>query len=164
MKIDARGTLLGFVLLIAAVPTPAAALLCGTGLNPVVVVASGVSFGMYSPGGAADTPSNGTVTVSCTVTLASTVPSFTIGLSAGTNGTFAQRKMAFGTARLNYNLYTTAARGTIWGDGTTPGMTQAYTTSSGIALTTFTAYGTLTARQLATPGLYTDGITVTVTF
>ncbi len=72
--------------------------------------------------------------------------------------------MAFVTARLNYNLYTTAARDTIWGDGTTPTVTQTYTTSSGIALTTFTAYGSITAGQFATPGLYTDGITVTVTY
>ncbi|MEJ0025032.1 MAG: spore coat protein U domain-containing protein [Rhizomicrobium sp.] len=164
MTIGARmfGYLLGATLL--AAPMPAAAAACGTGLNPILVLATGVSFGLYSPGAAAATPSNGTVTVTCTVVLASTLPSFTIALSAGTNGTFNQRKMAFGAARLNYNLYTTASLGTIWGDGTTPTATQAYAASTGLSLTTFTAYGSLAARQFATPGLYTDGITVTVTY
>ncbi len=164
MKIDAhtRGCLLGLALL--AAPTPAGAAACGTGLNPILMLATGVAFGLYSPGAAAATSSNGTVTVTCSVVLASTLPSFTVALSAGTNGTFGQRKMAFGTARLNYNLYTTAAYSTIWGDGTTPTATQAYAASSGLSLTTFTAYGSLAPRQFTTPGFYTDGITVTVTY
>ncbi|MEJ0043411.1 MAG: spore coat protein U domain-containing protein [Rhizomicrobium sp.] len=160
-----RGYLLGFALLAAAAPTPAAAVLCGTVLNPVVATATGVAFGMYSPGAAAATLSNGTVTVSCTSTLLSTLPSFTIALSAGTNGTFSQRKMAFGTARLNYNIYTTAAHGTIWGDGTTPTATQTYSSSLGLAQTQFTTYGSVAAHQFVAPGIsYTDGITVTVTY
>ncbi len=164
MKIDfrGRGYLLVFALLVA--PTPAAAILCGTILNPLVATGTTVAFGMYSPGAAAPTWSNGTVTVTCASTLLSTMPSFTIALSAGTYGTFSQRKMAFGTARLNYNIYTTASYGTIWGDGTTPTATQAYTASLGFAQTTFTAFGSLAARQFVTPGMYSDSITITVTY
>ncbi|MEI9989182.1 MAG: spore coat protein U domain-containing protein [Rhizomicrobium sp.] len=152
------------MLLAATAPQRASAGACGVALNPVLVLASGVSFGLYSPGAATAATSSGTITVTCTVVLGSTLPSFSVALSAGTNGTFAQRKMAFGTARLNYNLYTSPALTTIWGDGTTPTMTQSYAASGGLALTTFTVYGSVPTHQFSALGLFGDGITVTVTY
>jgi len=164
MKAGSRALGYSVGLAILAVATPAAAATCGTLVNPILVTATAVAFGLYSPGAAAATSSNGTVTVTCTITLASTLPSFTIALSDGANGTFSQRKMAFLGARLNYNIYTTASRSTIWGDGTTSTATQSYSSSSALPTTAFTAYGSLTARQFVGTGLYTDGITVTVTY
>jgi spore coat protein U-like protein len=143
---------------------PASAATCGGALNPVLIVATPVVFGLYSPGLGSAATINGTVAVTCTVVLATTLPSFTIALSASPNGHINPRQMAFGGATLNYNLYTTASYATIWGDGTSPTVTQSYTASSGLSLTSFTAFGSIPAHQFATPGLYTDTITVTVTY
>ncbi|HEY0106803.1 MAG TPA: spore coat protein U domain-containing protein [Rhizomicrobium sp.] len=157
------GYVLCFALLAALASGSASAATCGGLPNPILVTATGVAFGLYSPGANAPARSNGTVTVTCTITIGATLPSFTIALSAGTYGTFTQRKMGFGTARLNYNLYTTDALGTIWGDGTTPSATQSYTASA-LALTSFTVYGSLAIHQFASLGVFADGITVTVTY
>ncbi len=154
----------GLCLALLAWTMPASAASCGGGLNPILVIASGVAFGLYSPGAKTAATSNGTVNVACTVALGATLPTFTIALSAGTYGTFTQRKMGFGAARLNYNLYTTAALSTVWGDGTTPSVTQSYVASSGLALITFNVYGSLATHQFASLGLYGDSIMVTVSY
>jgi len=165
MRDKPRGLLGCFcgALALLAMAGPASAAACGTGLNPILVTATAVAFGLYSPGASSGTGSNGTVTVSCTVTLGATLPSFTVALSAGAGG-FSPRQMSFGAARLNYNLYTTPSHATVWGDGTGVTATQAYASSAGLASTIFTAYGLVPFHQFVAAGLYSDGITVTVTY
>jgi spore coat protein U-like protein len=75
--------------------------------------------------------------------------------------------MTSGTGTLQYNLYTTAALTTVFGD--TSGSTgQDAGTGTGMAnALTYTVYGQLpdsATNQASTPATYTDTITVTVTY
>jgi spore coat protein U-like protein len=100
----------------------------------------------------------------------STGTAFTVLLNAG-GGTFAQRLLSNGpTNKLQYNLYTTASvTGPIWGDGTNSTSTRGGTgagMSTGSAQT-LTVYGDLpdnAFNQGAPAGVYTDEITVTVSY
>ncbi|WP_242139860.1 spore coat protein U domain-containing protein [Sphingomonas sp. TREG-RG-20F-R18-01] len=80
----------------------------------------------------------------------------------GTAATIALRQMTFGTDKLNYILYTTAAKAAIWGDGT-EGSTIANTGTG--AEVTFPVAGTISAGQTGMhAGVYGDIVTVTVTY
>jgi len=74
-----------------------------------------------------------------------------------------------GTNRLQYNLYTTAVHTTVWGDGTQSSGTVSAVgrgLMSGAAITR-TVYGQLPdspANVDLAPGLYTDIVTVTVSY
>jgi spore coat protein U-like protein len=157
------GYLCGVLALIATTGSVSAAA-CGTGLNPIVVAATAVAFGLYSPGAASGATSNGTVTVACTTPVGATLPDFTIALSAGTTGQFAPRRLTFGGATLNYNIYTSPSFVTVWGDGSGATLTQPYASGAALASTTFTAYGLVPPHQFVAAGMYTDAITVTVTY
>jgi spore coat protein U-like protein len=125
-----------------------------------------LAFGVYQPGGG-NMAVNTTMSVRCTKgTL------FTIALNAGTTtgGSLTQRLMVNGTNTLQYNLYTTAALTTVWGDGTSGSATVAGT-GNGMAVgsaVTETVYGQLpdsAANQALPPGgPYADTVTVTVTY
>jgi spore coat protein U-like protein len=123
--------------------------------------ATALAFGAYTPGTGALTNAS-TITVKCT----KTTP-YSVALNAGANGTLAQRLMASGTNRLQYNLYSTTAYGTILGDGTGGTLLS---TGVGAGLATgnvLNVYGQLpdnATNQVAVPGSYSDTITVTVTY
>ena len=130
-----------------------------------LVSSANLPFGTYTPNtGALTGRSN--ITVRCT----KTTP-YTVALNAGTTtgGTFAQRLLANGANTLQYNLYTTAGFTTIFGDGT-GGTATAAGTGNGVSAgnaVTHTVHGSLpdsAANQDATPGAYSDTITVTVTY
>jgi spore coat protein U-like protein len=129
------------------------------------VSATNLAFGNY-------TPSTGALTNTSTVTYACTngtaITSITLNVGTTTGATMAQRLMTNGTSTLQYNLYTSNAYSSIWGDGTGGSVTQAGTTGSGLANTsTLTVYGKLpdsTANQAVTTGSYSDTITVTVNY
>lgn len=142
-------------------PGPAHAA-CGGILNPILVVATPILFGFYSP--SADSASNGAVTVSCTVQLGNTLPGFTIALSGGTLNQFSPRQMSFGGNRLGYAIYTSGALDTAWGNGSDSTQTQSYNSGQSLASKNFTAYGVIPKHQFVPTGLYTDSITVTVTY
>jgi len=127
------------------------------------VSANPLGFGSYQPG-------HGAVSGRTTLAvLCSKGAPFVVALDAGTAGSIAQRRMILGTAGLQYNLYTTPAHTTVWGDGT-----QGSATVSGIgrglmasAAINETVYGRLPdapANSGLAPGLYTDTITVTITY
>jgi spore coat protein U-like protein len=125
-----------------------------------------VSFSTYDPVLNADNDSGqGQVTVTCSLILGiSLAVSYAISLSAGT-GTYAQRQMALGGARLNYNLYTNTGRTLVWGDGVGNSIvSDSYLLGLGGAIRNYPVYGRIPKRQAATPGLYLDTITVTVTY
>jgi spore coat protein U-like protein len=125
--------------------------------------ATALGFGTYTPGnGALTTSSN--ITVNCTKNTA-----YAIALNPGTTtgDSFTQRLMASGANTLQYNLYTTAAFATVWGDGTAGTATQTGTGAGKATASTFKVYGRLpdsVANQAAVPGSYTDTITVTVSY
>lgn len=133
-----------------------------TVLKTCSVAASPLGFGNYTPSTGA-LAANTTVNVKCT----KTTP-FTVTLNGGSTagGTIAQRLMTNGTDTLQYNLYTTAAFATLFGDGTTgvgvPG------TGAGLATAVaVTVYGSLpdnAPNQAASTGAYSDTINVTVTY
>ena len=86
------------------------------------------------------------------------------GVGNGAGASFANRRMRriSGTELLNYSLYTTAARTTVWGDGTAGTATIAGTANG--AAQTIPVYARIPAGQTAPSGQYFDVITVTVTF
>jgi spore coat protein U-like protein len=130
---------------------------CAVSANPL-------SFGSYRPG-QGSALANTTLAVRC----ARGTP-FTVALDAGSGGSsVARRLMTFGSYRLEYNLYTTPARTTVWGDGTQSSATVSGTghgLSIGQAIVQ-TVYGQvpdIVGNQDLAPGLYTDTIRVTVSY
>jgi len=136
-----------------------------TVLKNCLVSSADLAFGNYTPNTGALT-GNSAITVRCT----KTTP-YTVSLNAGTTtgGTLAQRLLGSGANTLQYNLFTTAALTTVFGDGT-GGTGTIGGTGNGVAVAsaqTVTVYGSLPdngTNQNAAPGAYTDQITVTVTY
>jgi spore coat protein U-like protein len=129
-----------------------------------LVTANNLAFGTYDPT-AADRDVNTQVLVRCT-----NGTGYTVALNAGvtTGATLAQRLMTNGTDFMNYNLYTTAARTVIFGDGT-GGTATIGGTGTGLGVPqeqTVTVYGRIPTGQTTLPvATYTETtITVTVTF
>lgn len=132
-------------------------------LKACTVTAGALNFGTYAAGGGA-LDVNSTINVNCT----KSTP-FTVSLNGGTTtgGTIAQRLLASGTNTLQYNLYTSNAYATVFGDGTLSSGTIAGTGTGLLVASPVTVYGQLpdsVANQTAVPGTYTDTITVTVTY
>jgi spore coat protein U-like protein len=125
--------------------------------------ATPLAFSAYTPGGGA-VANNSTINVKCT----KNTP-FTVALNGGSTagGTVAQRLMAFGANTLQYNLYTSGAFTTVFGDGSGASKTEAGTGAGIATASAFTVFGQLpdnATNQAAVPGSYTDTITVTVTY
>lgn len=131
---------------------------------------SALAFGSYDPLAATPVDANGTVQVACTPNLFEVVfgVSVTVALGTGSSSTYASRTLRQGTmSTLSYNLYTTAARNTIWGNGT--GGTQTRGAAIGGLLGeaspySFVVYGRIPAGQDPGAGLHSDAVIVTVTF
>jgi spore coat protein U-like protein len=95
-------------------------------------------------------------------------------LSTGVSGTYTTRQMANGANRLNYNLYTTAARTTVWGNGAggsaiVPAYAAGFIVINGNQTRVFdnpnlTIHGRIPADQNSPQGTYSDTITVTLFF
>jgi spore coat protein U-like protein len=129
---------------------------CAVSANPL-------SFGSYRPGQGSASAST-TLAVRC----AKGTP-FTVALDAGSGGSVTQRVMTFGSFRLQYNLYTSPARTTVWGDGTQSSATVSGTghglaTGQAIVETVYGQVPDITGNQDLAPGLYTDTIRVTVSY
>ena len=132
-------------------------------VNPnCLVSAQPLAFGGYD--GTAAKTGTSDISVRC-----SSGTTFAVGLSTG-GGTFAQRLLSgSGANKLQYNLFTSAAATTIWGDGTLSTGTMPGT-GAGMAAAntqTLTVYGQLpdnAFNQGAPSGNYNDTITVTVTY
>jgi len=125
--------------------------------------ATTLAFSPYTPGGGV-IANNSTISVKCT----KNTP-YTIALNGGTTagGTIAQRLMASGANTLQYNLFTTAAFGQVFGDGSGTSKTVAGTGAGVATANAVTVFGQLpdnATNQAAVPGNYTDTITVTVSY
>ena len=167
-------TLLALLTPLASRPAEGAVLNCTISATPV-------AFGTYTPLQPGALIGAGTMTAICTVNshrntltvdLFAGVTVASAAASAGTSASFTTRTMTttVGTTvyPLNYNLYQDAANTLIWGDGT--GGSQADTVTltrhgnNNTITTNITVYGAVAPAQDPAPGIYTDGITVTVNF
>jgi spore coat protein U-like protein len=134
-------------------------LLAAHGANAQCVIAAvPVNFGVYQPFSAIPVDSNGSITIRCR----SFVP-YSIAINSSVIGSFASRHMSQSGAQLSYQLYTDAARRTVWGDGT-GGSATVSGFCAGSCNNDHSVYGRIPPRQSATPGTYTDTITVTIVF
>lgn len=122
------------------------------------VIATPLIFGNYNPSSSSDLDAVNTATVTCTIGT-----SYNIGLDAGTGSgaTVTTRKMTSSSNLLNYSLYQDAARTTIW--GTTIG-TNTISATAGLLPTVHNIYGRILKEQSVPSGLYSDTITVTITY
>lgn len=122
-----------------------------------------LNFGSYDPSSASANDNTGAVSVTCTNGTPYTV-ALNAGSNAGTPGDVTTRRMLSGSSSfLPYQIYTTAGRTTVWGDGANGSSTQS-NTGSGDAQS-FSAYGRIPAGQYVAPGNdYADSVTVTVTY
>lgn len=118
------------------------------------VSAVGINFGSYDPFFQQNLDSTGSVEVNCDV-----ITTYSIALSPG-RGAYTSRAMANGSHELFYNLYTSVAHATVWGDGTAG---TATVDASGMD-NEHTVYGSIPAGQNAFAGNYSDTIVVTLTF
>ena len=118
------------------------------------VNAQSVAFGSYDVFSAQALDGTGNVSVNC-----SPSAGYTVSLSSG-GGSYSQRQMASANDVLNYNLYTSASRSTVWGDST--GGTS--TVGGNGESANHTVYGRIPAGQNRKAGSYGDTIIVTVTF
>lgn len=129
------------------------------------VSAVSLPFGSYNPFQVAPTDTTGNIAVTCSGVAGETVV-YAIGLNSG-NGTFAQRRMRSGIgSSLNYNIYTTAARNLVWGDGSAGSVvvSDGYTLGAPSVTRNYPVYGRTPALQKMPVQLYSDTIVVTLTF
>lgn len=140
------------------------------------VATNGMTFPAYDPLGPSLTSSTGVITVSATCGFTFSPPftlNYSIALSAGSSNSFTPRTLMSGVNKLQYNLYTSVAYASIWGDGT--GGSQMLADQIIGTCTTFgfincsgskndIVYGNIPAMQDVSPGSYDDNITITVTF
>ena len=115
-----------------------------------------LDFGRYDPLSAEALMATAQVKLSC--------PEGTrisVRLDGGKNPAGGERRMAGGGGRfLRYNLYTDGDRQQVWGDGTPLGQPVEFTFESSNPYRT--VFGLLPGGQPASPGLYSDTVTITV--
>lgn len=125
-----------------------------------VIAATNVAFGTVTPAATGTLAAQGTITSTCT----KTTP-YTLAISGGTSNDVSARKMAPGSTdnadKLAYNLYTSNAYTTPWGE--TIGTNTVGLTGTGAAQTS-TVFGRLDLNQYLRPDTYTDNLTVTLAY
>ena len=119
-----------------------------------------VDFGIYEPMTPSPLDGTGNVEVDCTGGFAFVV----VRLAPGRSGAATNRFMTSGSDQLFYNLFTDAARTTVWGDGSGGTGLVVRLKFRGRRVFDIPVYGRVFASQDAVPGFYTDDIVVTVTF
>jgi spore coat protein U-like protein len=116
-----------------------------------------LAFGSYDPLGAnATTPrdAQGTIQIACTGTTA-----YAVGLGLGSNAAGAVRQMASGASRLAYELYSDAARTTVWSPTAVVGGTAPSTAPIPLPV-----YGRILPGQMVPAGAYQDVVVSTINF
>jgi spore coat protein U-like protein len=134
------------------------------------ISATGVAFGVYDAASTAPTDSAGDVTVRCTHLGGGAVKTnYSVALSTGGSGTYAQRRMSSGASFLSYNLFDDATRLRVWGNGTggstlATGSLLVNPGNYAVNEISHPIYGRIPAQQAADTGTYSDTILVTLTF
>ena len=124
------------------------------------ISAAALAFGGYDPvstNASAALDQTSTLSVACTKGTSATV-----SLDLGTHATGATRRMqhsSTATEFLTYELYTTAARTTVWNTTNT----VAYSAASKAA-SSLTVYGQVAGGQDVATGNYSDTVVATITF
>ena len=157
--------LLAFTALTLALPLPASA---ACAICSCSVSTTPVAFGTYNPMSASPRDSDGSVALSC-AGLVGGVVAYDISLGQGLNSTvFSPRQMSSGANRLDYDLYTSSAYSSIWGDGTGGSQKVSGTVTVlllGGTTTTLVVYGRIPGNQTSVrAGSYSDSVLVTVTY
>lgn len=122
------------------------------------LIAAPLIFPDYLAGSTSQTDASTQISVRCTMGTP-----VNIGLDKGIIGASEfSRQLTNGSSRLNYNIYTSAARTTVWNN------TSSRVSATGQGLGTamnFTVYGRIPAGQYgAVPGVYADNINVVVSY
>jgi spore coat protein U-like protein len=120
-----------------------------------------MAFGTYDGNASTALEAKATVVSTCTSGAAALI-TMSAGASAGSGSAEAPvRRMTAGAGKyLVYQVYSDVARGTVWGN----------TDPTGVALTgtgvsqTLTAYGSVPPAQLVAQGVYTDQLSITITY
>jgi spore coat protein U-like protein len=134
---------------------------------------AGLAFGGYDVFASGVVNGSGTLTIACSfqsgVDTGNTPVSYTLSMSTGSSSSFVQRTMKSGTNALGYNLYTSNAYSTVWGDGT--GSTSKVSGSLSVnpghptVSNQHTVYGQIPALQdVGVANDYKDNVTVTATY
>ena len=131
-----------------------------TVLTACTVTPGPLAFGNYDPTSATARDATASITILCTSGTA-----YTLGLDAGTGtgATTTARHMTLtaGSATLSYSLYNDSGRTVNWGNTSGTGAL----TGNATGLTqSFTVYGRIPAQQSSSAGVFTDTITVTLTY
>ncbi|WP_180937443.1 Csu type fimbrial protein [Herbaspirillum seropedicae] len=146
------------LLLVAGTPAGAQQV-CSASSSPV-------SFGLYDPQSSATIDNAGSISVTCQATV-SLLMAYTVKLSSGNSGALSQRKMLSGANSLNYQVYTDAARSSIWGDGSsgTSFISDAYLLQVLTPVVRhYTVYGRVPGSQNVKAGSYLDTLTILITY
>ncbi len=131
-----------------------------TVINDCLVSATPINFGASVGVLTSALTASGTITAKCTSN-----DSYTLALNKGTTSgaSLGDRQMAgAGSAVVHYQLYTNSGYSTIWGDGTS-GTSTSGGTGNG-SNQNYTVYAQVAAQATPAPHLYSDTITVTVTY
>jgi len=120
---------------------------------------SPLSFASYNFMHISDSNTTSQLSILCDVDIP-----FNVKLNAGLNaaGDFSQRQMfsAQGGTPLRYNIYLDASYSQIWGDGR--GFSNYYRGLSSGVPTSLPVYAKIPARQMVSPGIYSDSVIVTI--
>ncbi len=121
---------------------------------------SALAFGNVNTISGSNVDGTGGLSIVCTN---GTAWSAAAGVGAGSGASFASRRMSAGANLLNYNLYTSAAYSSVWGDGTA---STATITGTGTGATqSVTVYGRVASGQTSVPaGSYADTVAITITY
>jgi len=127
------------------------------------VSTTALNFGSYDVFGPTPVDSTGTITVTCDESPPPTV-TVAVGPSPNSGGFFPrQMKHLQRPDLLSYNLFTEAARSTVWGDGT-QGTSMVSDKAHKNRPWVVTIYGRIPAGQDVSSGSYQEVITVTITW
>jgi spore coat protein U-like protein len=85
----------------------------------------------------------------------------TVKLSKGQSHSYTTRQMRSGNDLLDYNLYTTAARSVVWGDGS--GVSEVMQVDKN-QTTTLSIFGSIPEGQDPVVGSYADSILISIEF
>jgi len=120
-----------------------------------IVSTSPVAFGVYNPTAGTVLDGTGTVSVTCT-----NGTSYAVSLDGGGQADVLSRAMSNLPDLLSYQLFSDAARTSVWG---TTGGELVNATGTGLQVD-HTVYGRVAASQNVPVGSYTDTVNVTVTY
>ena len=123
--------------------------------NVTTTAPTTLDFGTQGPL-VANIDQTSTITVTCT-----NLAPYNVGLNGGVSGSVTARTMLNGTTPVNYSLFRDSARTLNWGN--TVGTDTLAGTGSGSSQAV-TVYGRVPPQTTPAAGVYTDNVTVTVTY